>query len=192
MKRYIIYIPGLGDHNDGLRRFFLFFWQLFGVKTELVPMRWYDGRSFDEKFDRVEAAIKKAVAKGYRVSLVGESAGGSMAMNVFARNNSIDRMMSLCGVNHAHADISPQIFKKGPAFKTSVSLLNESRSVAVKNKLNRIVSVTAIADPTVSVKKNYIPGAKHITIWSIGHFTTIVLCLSIFSFILVRELKRSV
>lgn len=192
MKRYIIYIPGLGDHNDGLRRFLLFFWRLFGVKTELVPMQWYDGRSFEEKFDRVEIAVEKAVAKGYNVSLVGESAGASMAMNVFSRNNSIDRMMSLCGVNYSHANISPQIFKKSPAFKTSVSLLEQSRSVAVGDKLDRIVSVTAISDPTVSVKKNTIPGAKHIMIWSIGHFTTIVLCLSIFSFVLVRELKRSV
>lgn len=192
MKHYIIYIPGLGDHNDGLRRFLLFFWQIFDVKTELVPMQWYDGKPYEEKFNRVELVIKKATAKGYTVSLVGESAGASMAMNVFARNTSPHRMMSFCGVNRLHDDISPHIFKRSPAFKESIELLETSRDLAVKSKLGRIVSVTALADPTVSVKKNIIPGARHVKIWSVGHFTTILLCLSIYSFILIRELKRPV
>jgi hypothetical protein len=42
----------------------------------------------------------------------------------------------------------------------------------------------------VSVPKNIIPGAKHIKVWSIGHLTTIMLCLSLYSFVLIRAIKR--
>ena len=187
MSHYILYIPGLGDGYDGFRKFLLSFWRVLGVQTELVPMQWYDGKIYDEKFARVEAAIKSAQSKGCRVSLIGESAGASMAMNVFARDTSLHKMMSLCGVNNSSIPISPRIYSKSLAFKKSVSLLGDSQSQA---HIKRVISVTGFYDPRVSVPKNIIPGAKHIKVWSIGHLTTIMLCLSLYSFVLIRAIKR--
>lgn len=192
MEHHILYISGLGDNYDGIRRFFLFFWRIFGVRAELVSMQWYDGKPYDEKYKRVIAAIEASQARGYSVSLVGESAGGSMAMNVFARTESIHRLISLCGVNSYRTPISPRIFKRGPAFKESVSILNESQAKAIKDRLKRISSVTAVFDQTVPIKTNIIPGARRVTLWSIGHLTTILLCLSLFSFIVVREVRRQI
>lgn len=189
-KHYIIYIPGLGDHYDTVRRFFLFFWRVYGIKTELVPMQWYDGRPYDEKYQRVLAAIKKAEAAGHKVTLIGESAGASMAMNVFAEDTFLHRMISLCGVNNYNTPISPRIFQRGPAFKESVELLNNSQHIAIASRADRIVSVTALHDPTVSVEKNRIPGIRHIVVRSLGHLTTILLCLSFCSFLLIREVRR--
>src|SRR5665648_522378 len=103
MKHHIIYISGLGNRYDGLLLFLLFFWHVFGVKTEFVAMKWYGGTSYQEKFDRVIATIERAEAKGYTVLLIGESAGASMAMNVFAQRDSLHRLVSLCGVNSPHA-----------------------------------------------------------------------------------------
>lgn len=187
MGHYIIYIPGLGDRYDGFRKFLLFFWRIFGVRTELVPMQWYDGKDYDEKFARVETAIKDAQSKGYRVSLIGESAGASMAMNVFAHDTSPRRMISLCGVNNSTIPISSHIYKRSLAFKKSVSLLDNSQN---KAQVRRVVSVTGFFDPRVSVEKNIIPGAKHIKVLSIGHLTTIILCLSLYSFVLIRAIKH--
>lgn len=192
MKHYILYISGLGDGYDGFRNFLLSFWRIFGVRTELVPMQWYDGKNYEEKFARVEKAIKQAQGKGYTVSLIGESAGGSMAMNIFARDESLHRLISLCGVNSYRTPISPRIFQRGPAFKRSVSILNESQASAVKTRIKHITVITAIYDPTVPIKTNVVPGARRVTIWSIGHLTTIILSLSIFSFILVREVRRKI
>jgi hypothetical protein len=192
MKYYIIYIPGLGDNYDGLRRFLLFFWRMYGFKVEHVPMKWYDGKSYDEKYKRVESAIRNAQALGYTVSVIGESAGGSMAMNIFARNERLYRLVSLCGVNSYKTPISPRIFQRGPAFKESVSILNESQADAVKKRANRMTSITGYYDPTVPIKSNIIPGARQVTIWSIGHLTTIVLCLSLLSFVIVREVRRKI
>lgn len=191
MKHYIIYIPGLGDSYDGLRRFLLFFWRIYGVKVEHVPVRWYDGKSYQEKYKRVAAAIQNAQALGYTVSVIGESAGGSMAMNIFARNESLYRLVSLCGVNSYKAPISPRIFERGPAFKESVALVNASQTGAVK-RVQQITSITALYDETVPIKSNMIPGARRVTIWSIGHLITIVLSLSILSFIPIREVRRKI
>lgn len=189
MKHYIIYIPGLGDSYDGLRRFLLFFWRIYGVKVEHVPVKWYDGKSYQEKYKRVAAAVQNAQALGYTVSVMGESAGGSMAMNIFARNESIHRLISLCGVNSYKTPISPRIFERGPAFKESVSILNASQAGAIK-RVQQITSITALYDETVPIKSNIIPSARRVTVWSIGHLITIVLCLSILSFIPIREVRR--
>lgn len=192
MRHYIIYIPGLGDSYDGIRRFLLFFWRIYGVKVEHVPMRWYDGRNYDEKYTRVEAAIKNAQALGYTVSIIGESAGGSMVLNIFARNQSIHRSISLCGVNSYKSPISKRIFERGPAFKESVSIVNESQAQARTLRAKQITSITASYDPTVPIESNVIPGARHIKLRSIGHLTTILFCLSFGSFIPVREVRRKI
>lgn len=190
MKHYIIYIPGLGDHYDGVRHFFLRFWKIYGVQTQLVPMQWYDGESYQTKYDKITAAVTDAKEKGYTVSLVGESAGASIAMNAFARNESLHRLISLCGVNSFHASVSPRILAKSPAFKESLWHLTASQEKAVSQRRKDIISIAALSDSTVSVSKNRINGVKNMRVFSVGHITSILLCLSLFSFILVREIKR--
>lgn len=190
MKHHIIYISGLGDNYDGIRRFLLRFWQIYGVHTQLVPMQWYDGKSYEEKYDRVVDAIEAAKKQGYQVSVIGESAGGSMAMNVFARNDSLYRLVSLSGVNTFHTTVSPRILARSPAFKESLSYLDASREHAVKKQPESIVSIAALVDSTVFVSKNKIKGVKNMRVFSVGHIPSILLCLSVFSFIVVREVKR--
>jgi len=190
MRHYIIYIPGLGDGYDPLRRLALFFWRIFGVTVEYVPMKWYDGKPYDEKYRRVEAAVRNAQALGFTVSLIGESAGATMAMNVFARNKSLHRMVSLCGVNSGNTPISPKIFKRSPGFQQSVSLVNESRAKVIKSRHAQVTSVIAMSDSTVPPEKNTIPGARQVKIWTMGHIFTITLCLSVLSFVIVRQVRR--
>ncbi len=189
-KHFIVYIPGLGGHNDGLRRFFLRFWRVFGVKIELVTMNWKDGRGYDEKYQRVVEAVERAQKKGYTISLVGESAGASMAMNVFSRLTRIHKLITICGINDSQTPIADYHFVQSPAFKESVSLLDASRESVLKDRADRIISFTALVDNTVPPSKNRILGTKHKTMFSFGHLPTVGLCLSIYSFLIVREIKR--
>lgn len=191
MKQYIIYLPGLGDHWDTPRRFALNFWRIFGVKTELVPMQWYDGKSYDEKLDRVLTSIDAAVAAGYTVSLIGESAGGSMAANVYAlRAEQLHRVVTLCGVVYPQAEVSPVIYARSPGFKTSMSKLSDSiEAITAKNSPDFRV-ITALHDSVVSHRQNVLHTKKPIRVWSIGHLTTIALCLTLFSPIIIRQIKK--
>lgn len=190
-RHYIMYISGLGDGYDPLRAFFVSTWRIFGVQTQHIGMRWNNTESYEDKVVRIKSAIQAARKQGYLVSLVGESAGASIAMNVFAGDNDIHRFVSLCGVNTAKTPISPHIFKRKPAFKKAISLLEESRVRAVSHKLDRIITITSARDPSVPVRINRIPGSRHITIRFIGHLTTIFFCLSLGSYIVVRAIKRS-
>jgi len=192
VRHYIIYIPGLGDGYDPLRRLALLFWRIFGVTVEYVPMKWYDGKSYDEKYQRVETAVRNAQALGFTVSIVGESAGASMAMNVFAQTSSVHRLISLCGVNSSHTPISPRIFKRSPGFKQSVSRVDRSRTKVIASRVGQVTSIIARSDSTVPPEKNSISGARQIEIWSMGHIFTIVLCLSICSFIVIQQVRRRV
>ncbi|MEP7205055.1 MAG: hypothetical protein ABI716_02585 [Candidatus Saccharibacteria bacterium] len=190
MKHYIIYVPGLGDHYDGIRRFLLRFWRLYGVRTQLVPMQWYDGEPYQAKYELIVAAVSAAQEKGYCVSLVGESAGASIAMNAFSRDDRLYRFISLCGVNSFHSSISPRILANSPAFKQSLSHLAASQWVAVRARPDSIISMSALSDSVVSVSKNRIKGVKNKRIFSVGHLTSIFLCLSIFSCVVVGEIKK--
>jgi dienelactone hydrolase len=191
MKDYIIYISGLGDGYDVFRSFFLKGWRVFGVRSELVGMRWNNGETYEQKADRIKQALDTARQKGYRVSLVGESAGASIAMNVFADDQAVHRFVSLCGVNTSKTPISPTVFKRKPAFHEAIRRLDAARDRAVSTKLERISVVTSLKDPSVPVRTNLIPGAGHTVIWLVGHLTTIAFCLSLGSYVVVRAVTRS-
>lgn len=188
MKEYIIYIPGLGDHYDGLRQRSLSWWRIFGVKTELVPMQWYDGKPHADKQQLLHHAINKALNNGYRVSLVGESAGASIAMAAFADDNRLHRLVTLCGVIDPDAVVSPKIYRRGPAFKTAMANLSQINRSNLGSR--RVTVITSLYDPVVSQKTNIIPGNRPIRIPSIGHLVTITLCLTIYSLVVIRQVKK--
>ncbi|MBC7943493.1 hypothetical protein H7X68_03290 [Candidatus Saccharibacteria bacterium] len=187
MKHHVIYIPGLGDDYDGVRRRALKGWRLWGVKTELVSMRWYDGRPYAEKYQRVIESVKRAEDKGYVVSLVGESAGGSMAINVAAQVPTIHKLITVCGVNSPAIKVSPHTLRKAPAFGESISLLVDS----LPKIIARTHVVRAWYDPVVYAEHTYIKGATNHLIYNIGHLSTVVLCLTILSGYVVSLIKRS-
>ena len=188
MKHYIIYVPGLGDDYDGARRLALKSWRLWGVKTELVPMSWHDGRPYDEKQQRVLEAVRRAKNKGYAVSLIGESAGGSMVINVAAQVPMLHRLITIGGVNNPAIQVAPHTLLKAPAFDESIRHLTYSLP---KIATSRTHVVRAWYDPIVHAKYTYINEAHNHRIYSIGHLTTIVLCLTIFSNYIVSLIKQS-
>ena len=84
-KTTYIYVPGLGDGYDGFRRFGLWLWSLRpGVQTHLESMHWGDvDETAEEKIDRVTTVIN-TVASNVDIVVVGESAGGSIALAAYA------------------------------------------------------------------------------------------------------------
>ncbi|RYX79280.1 hypothetical protein EON76_00990 [bacterium] len=188
MKDYIIYIPGLGDHYDSSRRRALSLWRLFNVKTELVPMQWYDGMSLLAKRKAVQDAIDGAVAKGYRVSVIGESAGATLALSLFSTDNRLNRLVTLCGVIDPEAAVSPKIYQRSPAFQSSMQHLADVNVSRLDTQ--NITVITSVYDPVVSQKTNVIKNNEPLRILSIGHFITIALCLTIYSLVVIRRIKK--
>lgn len=173
MRTYVLYIPGLGDRYDGFRRTILRGWSLWGVTARLVPVTWYDGGNLEAKLARIESAMS-AVPDDARIVLIGESAGASLALHMASRNMRIDRVITLCGVAQPSTPVSSYLRRRAPALDQAV------KSLPIRFNIE-IHSVRAAIDGVVGAKYSSTDSAIRHVIWSVGHLTTIALCLSLYS-----------
>lgn len=171
--RYL-YIPGLGDHYDPLRRLGLRRWRRYGMSVTLVPMRWSDrSESYQTKRARVEAALA-AVPDGQKITLIGESAGGAVALAVFhAHADRISRLVTICGKNHGADTLWQGYRRRKPAFVAAVERADATLPMLSPAETARIVTVYSTGDRVVRPKDTRIHGAKAVELHSRGHLRTI-------------------
>jgi hypothetical protein len=184
---HILYLSGLGDNYDPMRLRLLRWWRYRNVTVELVPMKWHDG-TFEQKIARIDRAIDRA--KGKRVVLLGESAGGSMAVHMYARRDDIYKVMTLCGKNTQPEKVGEHYYRNHPAFRTSMERLNDSLAQLDAEKRRRFVSIHPLYDPTVPIRETVLPGCRQVRLFAVGHLFVIFLALTIYSSIVVRAAKR--
>lgn len=181
MPTHIIYIPGLGDRYDPFRRACLKLWRVWGVTTEHIPIVWYDGGDFEEKYAKIKRSIDAVGDR--RVVIIGESAGATLALQVAANEPDIHRVITLCGVARPETPIATYLRRRAPALHHGVNTLKTSFDIDVH-------SVRAFADNVVGRPYSVVKGSTEHVIWSIGHFTTIALCLTLYSFALAGIAKK--
>jgi pimeloyl-ACP methyl ester carboxylesterase len=182
MRTYIIYIPGLGDQYGWFRQWALMLWRLWGVTAIHQPITWYDGGSMADKLHLVQAAIDRVPADG-RIVLVGESAGASLALHAAVRDSRVERVITLCGVARSDTPIAASLRWRAPALHQAVDTLPEVFDVDV-------VSVRAAVDHVVGKRYSSVAGAERRVIWSVGHMTTIILCLTVLAPIITAIAKK--
>lgn len=176
MPLHVIYVSGLGDHFDSLRRLPLRLWRLAGISAELFPVYWTGREEYDEKITRLNEVIDKA--KGKRIVLIGESAGGSMVLNVYAsRPDDFHKVMTICGKNSRPEHVSPLLYKRNPAFKVSMHSLAASVSKLTKVQRQNFISIHPLYDAVVPVTETLIPDCQSRRLWLIGHRPTITFML---------------
>jgi pimeloyl-ACP methyl ester carboxylesterase len=190
MKHHILYIPGLGDGYDPFRQNLLRFWSIFSVTAQLVPMQWFGDESYDAKYQRASQAITDLAKTGAKISLVGESAGGSMAINLFAAHPQVANLVTIAGVNQASTPVASHTLRRGPAFAVSRRRISESLLRISDGRRRRIYSLSAWMDSVVTARHSHIPGANSRRIWSVGHLYTITLCLTLLSGYVVYLAKK--
>ena len=190
MKHTILYIPGLGDGYDSFRRNALKFWAVFGVRAILVPMRWDDQESYDSKYQRVIDAVENASANNDKVTIIGESAGGSMAINAYAASPMVDKLITIAGVNTSSTPVAPYRLRRSPAFAVSRQNVAKSLATISSSRMANVHTVSALADSVVRSHYSQIAGAVNHRVIAIGHFYTITLCLTLFSSYIIRLAKR--
>jgi pimeloyl-ACP methyl ester carboxylesterase len=184
MTTTILYIPGLGDHYDGFRKKAVAKWKLPGVRAELVSIVWYDGASFEEKMRRITTAIDRVAPKSDRIVLIGESAGGTLALHAAGIDLRVSKVITLCGVTRRNTPISNYLRRRAPALDTAVGTIPEELEVPVE-------SIRAVSDSVVGKRYSVAPNAKEHVLWSIGHFMTIMLCLTVLAPYVMRIAKRT-
>ena len=182
---HIIFIPGLGDRYDPLRKWLLGLWRYRDVSVEHVPMRWSDDEPYEAKIMRLEAAIDAARSK--KIVLVGESAGGSIAVALYPKRSAdLHRVVTVCGKNKGADTVSPYLYAQNPAFKQSMRMAEAAGSILTDEQRGRFVSIHPIYDPTVPINETILQGCREVTLWSIGHLLPIIQVLSLWSWRVIR------
>lgn len=184
---HIIYIPGLGDKYDNVRKKALKWWPRFhGVSAELVPMNWSIESELAPKIQRLESAIRRAAVDGKQVVLVGESAGAAVAL--LSDTTEVKKVITICGVANGAIQIGEGYAKRAAALRPAV---DELRKREKSNSLHKnIHSFRASFDEVVYKKHSVAKGATEHVLWSPGHMITIILGLTLLSSILVIEAKN--
>ncbi|MEO5950587.1 MAG: hypothetical protein ABIQ04_04020 [Candidatus Saccharimonadales bacterium] len=190
MKHHIIYIPGLGDSYDGFRRRVLSSWRFYGASVEYVPMGWYKGGSYEDRELRIKQAIERAKLEGKTVSLISESAGGAIALNVFSKDTDLHRLISICAVNNPNTPVSPRILARSPSFKTSLQHLRSSLSNIKVERRRDITVLRSLYDPVVGVSDTVIKGVRTHRMLAVGHIGAIAVTLLFYGFLVIRLVVR--
>jgi len=191
MKHVLIYIPGLGERYDQYRKRALRAWRIFGVEARLLPMNWYDGKSYEGKYDTASAVVASLLDDGVKVSLVGESAGGSMAINLFANHPRVANLITIAGVNTSTAPVATTTLRRGPAFAISRQHVGPSLGSVPAQRRRHVHTLSGLRDDVVRWNDSHIEGAHNHRVFTIGHVMTIATCLTLFSGYVISLAKKT-
>ena len=173
-KKYLIYIPGLGDDKVVGQRKAISTWRLWGVQAELFQMNWADKEPWEQKFKRLIARIDTLAVNGSQIGLVGASAGASAVINAFAmRKNSVTGCVIIAGKVNRPETIGRSYVRENPAFVTSALDCQKAFDSLDSDDRKRILSHYALLDETVYRLDSHIPEAHNQMVPSIGHVFTI-------------------
>ncbi len=188
----LIYIPGLGDGYDPLRRLALKYWKGSSIKTTFVPMRWRDtSETYEQKVQRIRRAVKASTAD--TVVLVGESSGGSVVVaEMMQQNERLHRAITICGKNVRADRVSPRIYANNPAFRESMTRADETVAKMTPEDGKKFTIFYSKADPTVWFVDTKVPHASYRTLPSFGHFLSITLVLFVFKRRIIKEATKPI
>lgn len=170
---HYIYIPGFGDRFDVLRRLALRRQDVPGVQTTLVPMHWSDrAEVYEQKYERIARTISSSNSD--EIVLVGESAGGAMALYAFSRQHTrVKYVTTLCGYNHGAEDIVQFQRRRHPAFYPLLLDLDEIVSNLPVPMRQRITTIYSLRDRVVEPRHSRIQGVRAVELSTPGHLFSI-------------------
>ncbi len=173
MAKHYIYIPGLGDRLDPLRRLALQRWRGPNAQVTLVAMRWADKtETYEQKYARIAEVIKRS--DGQKIILVGESAGGAMALLAFSRHmEQVSGVVTICGYNHGASDIGQMYRRRNPALHSLLLKTDEIVRQLSSEARQRVTVMYSDHDNTVTAKHSRINGTREIVLHKPGHFMNI-------------------
>ncbi len=171
---HYVYIPGFGGHFDGARQNALGRWKTETTRATFVAMHWLDKtETFEQKYERIVAVIA-SIPDEHEIHLVGESAGGAMALYAFLQQR--DRVVSLttvCGYNHSADGIGLSVRIGHPAFYPLVQNVDAEIKTLTDSGRHRITTLYSRHDYVVRSRYTHIEGARDIVLGTPGHFLTI-------------------
>lgn len=184
LNNHVIIIPGLGN---GVSKHVLATngWGKFGIIPHVFDAKWkIEENGFSEKFTRALELVDSMSEKNSRISVVGNSAGSSFALNLFGeRKKKISRIVINCG-RVRDGDWPWFTFNQAtalsPSFKESVLKAQELEKNLTSDDRRKILTLRPLFDEVVPPSTVPIRGAKNMITFSIEHGLSIALNMTLF------------
>ena len=184
-----ILIPGLQD-TENKRKAYKFLLRSWPAKYNITPIifeaRWSDGKeTFEHKLNRLLTLIDSATAKPVSLSLIGASAGGSLAFNAYyQRSNKIGELINVCGRLRRGVNVKPSLewaARNSNSFFDSVINCERGLSNLTTRDKDKILTMQALYDEIVPNSTSTLDGATNIKVFSVEHMLTGLLSLTLYS-----------
>lgn len=166
-------------------------WHYRDVTAELCPMKWYLNESWIEKLDRLVRLIEQRKSEGKSVTVIGESAGASAVMTLMTtRPELVDGAILLCG-KFTHPDrVAKSLYHRNPAFFSAMTQSDDGTHRLTEKVRSKILNVHPLFDPVVPVKETKVTGIQDTFMPTIGHATSIIFALTVWSWRLVSFARK--
>ncbi len=197
-NNHAIIIPGLGNNVD-LHVFASKGWKKFGIIPHVFDAKWKtEEKGFSEKFERALRLVDSLANKNSKISIVGNSAGSSFALNLFGkRRRQISRVIINCG-RVRDGDwpwfTFDQATASSPSFKESVLMSQKLEKTLTISDRKKILTLRPLFDQVVPPSTVPIKGAVNKITYSLEHSLSIALNMTLFKkqiidFILLNQVR---
>lgn len=178
----ILYIPGLGDENTIERqRSVVSKWANGSRRSWFFDPKWHSEEKLKDKKARLDKLFGEINETGEEIQVVASSAGGSLAVILFAKEKKNINLLTLISTKL----IKPE--KIGEDHRKSTPMLVEAVSECEKLLYNltesdrsKITTYRPIYDDVIPTKDMKIKGAKNKVVLAAGHAIGITVALFIF------------
>jgi len=181
---HVIVLPGLGNNVKNIE-WVMEGWKKYGIIPYIFDTKWKTEESgFQPKLDRALKLVDSLINKNTKISIIGNSAGSSFAINIFGkRKKQINKVIINCG-RVRDGDwpwfTFDQATKLSPSFKESVLMAQKLEKTFTNNDRKKILTLRPLFDEVVPTFTVPILGAKNIIIPSIEHSLSIALNMTLF------------
>lgn len=184
IENHVIIIPGLGNgvskHEWAVKD-----WGKYGIIPHVFDAKWrVEENGFQEKFDRALKMVDGLPDKNVKISIIGNSAGSSFAINILGkRKKRINKVIINCG-RVRDGDwpwfTFDQATASSPSFKESVLLAQKIERTFTDEDRKKILTLRPIFDEVVPLSTVPIKGATNKVILSLEHSLSIALNMTLF------------
>lgn len=129
--------------------------------------------TLEDKLSRIQDAI--LLYAGTEITLVGESAGGPMALVAFKRLlNGSGKVVTICGMNRGAESVNPKIYEKNTAFKSTMLESDNLILGLMPQEKQRMRTIFSSKDGIISPQNSLIPGVHSNDLDTKGHLRSIM------------------
>jgi len=184
LNNHVIIIPGLGN-GVAKHEWASNSWKRFGIIPHVFDTKWKsEENGFQPKLDRALKLVDSLTNKNSRISIVGNSAGSSFALNIFSeRKKQISRVVINCG-RVRDGDwpwfTFDQATESSPSFKKSVIRAQKIEKTFTNIDRKKILTLRPLFDEVVPPFTVPIQGAQNKITPSIEHVISISLNMTLF------------